>query len=262
MKQPSGRDLAEDYHVASRNLAVYKRHHSAHQIHYAPHVQQLMSTSNLVIADRPRVPLSRDLDLITMTVREAITTRTSGRDYGEDPLDPRTLATLLHLANGVRAAGEAAGRSWIQRNVPSSGNLGSIEVFPIVLRVDGIDPGIYHYDAVTHELVLLRSGAFAGWLRHEILFQIEFSQASVALVLTSAIGRLTAKYGPRGYRLGMLDTGHVSNNVYLACTALGLQVCATAGFIDERLDDALGLDGLEVASTLVILVGTASRTGS
>lgn len=82
--------------------------------------------------------------------------------------------------------------------------------------------------------------------------------AAVALVLTSAIGRLQAKYGTRGYRFGLFDVGHVSEDIYLAGTGLGLQVCATAGFIDEEVDRTLGLDGLERATMLVLLIGPAS----
>ena len=53
----------------------------------------------------------------------------------------------------------------------------------------------------------------------------------------------------------MLDVGHVSQNLYLVATAMGLQVCATAGFIDDAVDAALGLDDLDAASMLVVLVG-------
>jgi hypothetical protein len=36
---------------------------------------------------------------------------------------------------------------------------------------------------------------------------------------------------------------------------LGLEVCATAGFIDEEFDRALEVDGLDVATMLIILLG-------
>jgi nitroreductase len=67
--------------------------------------------------------------------------------------------------------------------------------------------------------------------------------------------RLQTKYGIRGYRFALLDVGHVSQNIYLVGTALGVQVCASAGFIDDTVDQALGLDGLDTASMLVVLVG-------
>jgi SagB-type dehydrogenase family enzyme len=155
----------------------------------------------------------------------------------------------------------------LRRNVTNSGNLGSVEVYPVILAVDGVDPGIYHFDSVHHDLALLHRGMFRTWLREVVFFQLEFADAAMALVLTSAFGRLKAKYGPRGYRLGLFDVGHVSENVYLIATGLGLEVCATAGFVDEVMDSTLGVDGLETATSLVVLVGPSpdpsrARSGS
>lgn len=58
----------------------------------------------------------------------------------------------------------------------------------------------------------------------------------------------TAKYGPRGYRLALFDVGHVSQNLNLCATALGLEVCAIAGFVDEAINSVLGLDGLQTGA--------------
>ena len=141
------------------------------------------------------------------------------------------------------------------RIVPNSGGLSSVEVYPVVMNITEIEPGIYHFDSVEHDLALLRAGQFRPWLEEIVLFQAELAAAAAALVLTSAVGRLQSKYGPRGYRLGLLDVGHVAQNCYLAATALGLRACATAGFIDAELDGALGVDGVEVSTMLVILLG-------
>src|SRR5262249_7012191 len=143
-----------------------------------------------------------------------------------------------------------------------SGNLGSVEIYPVIMNVAEVEPGIYHFDSVTHDLARLRGGQFATWLRERVFLQVEFSEAAAALILTAAIGRLTAKYGIRAYRLALLDVGHVSENIYLVSTGIGLEVCATAGFIDDELDSALGLDGLDDAALLVVLVGPGHASGS
>jgi SagB-type dehydrogenase family enzyme len=247
--------LAEEYHVASRNLADFKRIFKAYQAHYEPYVQELMRNAPLHLTDLPRVPLPPARPAVNMSVEEAITNRVSGRNYATTPLGGEQLAALLYLANAVRRSEAADGANWYQRNVPSSGNLGSIEIYPVIMNVAGMAPGIYHFDSVQHDLAQLRAGQFSTWLREYVFLQLEFSEAAVALVLTGAVARLTAKYGLRGYRMALLDAGHVSENIYLAATGLGLHVCATAGFIDDELDEALGLDGLETTTLIVLLVG-------
>jgi SagB-type dehydrogenase family enzyme len=193
-----------------------------------------------------------------MSIKDAIQSRSSGRDFAQRPLPFAELATLLRLANGVQATHSLGDQPvFYRRAAANSGGLGSVEIYPTALNVEGLPSGIYHFDTVRHELARLHRGDFRDWLREVIFFQLEFSRAAVALIITSAIGRLRAKYGQRGYRFALLDVGHVSENIYLVSTGLGLQVCATAGFIDDELDSALGLDGLNSASILVLLVGTS-----
>jgi SagB-type dehydrogenase family enzyme len=133
--------------------------------------------------------------------------------------------------------------------------LGSIEIYPVVVAVEGVAQGLYHYDSVGHRLVLLKAGNFRSWLRYCVFFQLEFSEAAVAFVLTSAFGRLGEKYGTRALRLGYLDAGFVAQNLILVATAMGLVQCPTAGFVDDELNDAVQIDGTEAATVLVVLVG-------
>lgn len=255
---PPGLAADEQYQVAIRNPSGSKRFAKAHETHYAPWVQRLVAEAPLHVAASERVALpDADPALLGMSVGQAVAARHSGRVYAPEPLGLLPFATLLGTAIGVRAPPGAAGG--IRRHVTNSGNLGSVEIYPVALAVQGVPPGLYHYDSVAHDLALLHRGAFRTWLRDLVLFQAEFAEAAAALVLTSAFGRLKAKYGPRGYKLGLFDVGHVSQNIYLIATALGLEVCATAGFIDERLDTVLGLDGLDSAASLVLLLGPPPR---
>ena len=248
--------LDESYHVSTRSNSFTKRCFKAHETHYSPWVQQLVADAPLHRDDLPRVALpAPSITSLQMPVSEALLRRRSGRLYGNEPLRADDVSTLLAMALGVHRSLTAGERTTYRRTVTNSGNLGSVEAYPIVLAVEDISPGIYHFDSVHHDLTLLKCGLYREWLRECVLFQLEFADAAMAIVLTSAFGRLKAKYGPRGYRLGLLDIGHVSQNVYLIATALGLAVCATAGFVDEELDTALGLDGLETTASLVLLIG-------
>lgn len=247
-------DLAEQYQVTTRNLGFTKRYSKAHEVHYSPWVQDLVTSAPFHLEDAPRAALPPpDLDLLRAPLGTVIGNRRSGRVYGDTPVPADCLSTLLYAANGVRPP--RRGAPPLSRNVTNAGNLGSVELYPIVMSVEGVSPGIYHYDSVGHDLGLVRDGRFGTWLREVVFYQVEFGDALVAVALSSAVGRLKAKYGPRGYRFAMFDVGHVSENIYLAATALGMPVCATAGFVDEELNRALALDGLDTCVSLVLLLG-------
>jgi SagB-type dehydrogenase family enzyme len=253
--------LDEHYHVSTRNNSFTKDCYKAHETHYSPWVQQLVADAPLHREDLSRVSLPEpSLDSLQMSVGEALARRRSGRVYGSEPLKAVDVSTLLAGALGVhRTLNASEQRITYRRTVTNSGNLGSVEAYPVVLAVDDVPPGIYHFDSIRHDLALLRGGFFREWLRELVLYQLEFADAAVAVVLTSAFGRLKAKYGPRGYRLGLLDVGHVSQNAYMIATALGFAVCATAGFVNEELETVLGLDGFETAASLVLLIGPNPR---
>lgn len=256
---PQFGDDAERYQTGSRNLGFTKRYSKAHETHYEPWVQTLVADAPLHLPEHHRVPLPPpDPQLLTMGIGEAVARRRSGRIYGDEALPQVQLSTLLYHAIGVRPPELSPQPLALSRNVTSAGNLGSVEAYPIVMRVEGITPGIYHYDSVAHDLALVAPGVFDTWLREVVFFQLEFADAAVALILTSAVGRLKAKYGPRGYRFALLDIGHVSQNIYLIATGLHLPVCATAGFVDEAVNAALHLDGLEACATLTLLLGAPS----
>ena len=220
--------IAAEFHVASRNQAAYKRNFKAHDVHSAPAIRKLVTDAPLRFEDRPRVLLPHRDEPVEGTVLDAIKRRASGRAYRGTPLPAGMLATMLRHANGVLASLDSPDGAFYRRAAANAGDLGSVEIYPIVFNVDGIDQGIYHFDSVSHDLTVVRRGRFADWFREVVVYQPEFAAASAALVLTSAVGRLQEKYGARGYRFGLLDVGHVSQNLYLVGAGLrstGLRDC-------------------------------------
>lgn len=250
----------EEFHVLTRNISVHKRFIKSHESSYSPVVLRLVAHAPLHLEGVHRVAIDKPHRRADMPLGEAMSARHSGRTFGTDPLPLEDLGSILLLANGVmRTTTIARDVVFYHRSTPNSGGLGCVEVFCIALSVKDLRPGIYHFDSVSHDLAMISDGDLRNWLRSCVLFQREFSSASVALVLVASLDRLSEKYGARGYRLALIDVGCVCENIYLVSTALGLQVCAAAGFVDSELDRALGIDGLERASMLVVLVGTAPK---
>lgn len=247
---------SDEFHAATRNTSTVKRFYKAHEIHYSAEVRELTASAPDALAVGSPTTLDGELIDPLMSLSEAIRTRSSERVFDRDALSSAGLRSLLFHACGIRKTTSLAdGTPVFRRNVANSGNLGSCEIFVIAHDVNSLLPGIYHYDSLAGTLGLLKEGRFRTWLREFVLYQTELAEAPLTIVLAGATGRLKQKYGDRGYRLALIDTGHVSQNLYLVATGLGLAITATAGFIDEELDRALDLDGLDYASLLVMAVG-------
>jgi SagB-type dehydrogenase family enzyme len=241
------------FHLATQNLSALRFMRSAHRIHYQSDVNALVDIGAAPLPGNNRcvLPPHDDLDLSFQNVLE---NRRSVREWSERPLSASNLSSLLRGSVGFKRAGSYS------RYVANSGNLGSVRAHVVAMSVEGITAGIYTYDSARHDLVLRMFGDYRHWIRTHVCFQREFADAAALFILEASIDRLHAKYGPRGYRLALLDIGHVSQNLYLISSALGLGACATAGFFEREVEAALNLDGVKNCALLVVGVGR-TRTG-
>lgn len=183
-----------------------------------------------------------------LSVARAIERRRSLRDYAGRSLTTAELSWLLHAATGITGPGGL-------RAAPSAGAQYPIETYVVVSRVEGLEPGIYHYAIADHALERVRRGTFAGDLVAAALGQEFLGQAPVVLVLAAIFGRLRWRYRERAYRYALLEAGHIGENVYLAAEAANLGACAVGAFFDDALNRLLEVDGTEEAALLLVPVG-------
>jgi SagB-type dehydrogenase family enzyme len=186
-----------------------------------------------------------------LSTEEALRTRRSSRVYGGAALTPAELSRLLFLTAGI-SAGEG---TRARRTAPSSGALYPIEVYPVVHRVDGLEPGVYHYDVAGHALEQLQPGDVRERVVRQGLMQEFLGECDVVLVLTVIFQRMRFKYQDRSYRYGLLEAGHLGQNAYLAATSMGVAACEVGAFLDDDVNDLLGVDGREEAAVCMLSIG-------
>jgi SagB-type dehydrogenase family enzyme len=201
----------------------------------------------------PNVGLDHGLDDGLATAR-AITTRRSIRAYAPTPMTLDELSRLLFLTSGITAGLHGNAR----RAAPSSGALYPIEVYPVVHRVDGVEPGVYHYAYREHALEQVRLGDFRAHVVEQGIAQEFLGECGVVLFVTMILQRMRPKYQDRSYRYGLLEAGHVGENAYLAATSMGLGACGIGAFMDDAINEMLGVDGVEEAAVYMLAAGKVS----
>ncbi len=185
--------------------------------------------------------------------------RRSRRDYAGVPIKREDFAALLHTACGVTDTMPWEGRELKLRAYPSSGALYAVEIYPVVLCVDGLDPGVYHYVPGESTLEAVRPDAGQDAIVAAAL-PVERQMVSGAAVMICLVGefrRHERKYGEGGYRMMVAEAGHISQNLVLAATALGLAARPFGGVFDRLMNRALGLEEAEEQFLLSVLVGHA-----
>jgi SagB-type dehydrogenase family enzyme len=188
---------------------------------------------------------------------EAIKKRESRRDMSGSCLSLKEISIILEYGCGItRRAENGNGR----RAYPSAGARYPLETYVLVIGEgddNGIKKGLYHYDLLNHQLDILPA-FFNEVNKIESLASYEFVQKSSILVFFSAVfERTQMKYGQRGYRFILQESGHIGQNIYLICEALGLKCCSLGGFriSDKEIEKLLDIDGVTESVVYAMAIG-------
>lgn len=175
---------------------------------------------------------------IPTSLKKVLDARSSQRSTGaHTPLDSATIGSLITYAVGIKKNKPKPQT----RYYPSAGARYPLEIYVIPNHVTGLTRrSVYHYN-VRGDYFEVRSVAATD--RLDQCFQQKFvAQSDAVIVITGIFKRTTMKYGERGYRYALIESGHVGQNLYLLAAAMGIQICGICGFFDSNLNSYLHLD--------------------
>ncbi|UCF88143.1 MAG: SagB/ThcOx family dehydrogenase [bacterium] len=208
----------------------------------------------------PRTPLTAPSeftgDIGRADLFEAIVHRESRRHYLPEPLSLTELSFLLYCTQGVR---QRPHPSVSLRTVPSAGARHSLETYLLVRNVDGVGPGLYRYLPLEHELLFLNEVQDMESKVSLACFGQQFvGDGAVTFVWATICYRMEWRYGPLAHRVILMDVGHVCQNLYLACEAIGAGTCGVAAYDQQEVDALIGVDGEEEFAVYLAPVGKIS----
>jgi SagB-type dehydrogenase family enzyme len=200
-----------------------------------------------------RLPDRESWSIPSCDLQSAIAARESRRRFTTEPLSLAELAFLLWATQGVRAELHEAA---VLRTVPSAGCRHPFETYLAVMNVEGLEPGIYRYLPLDHSLVFEREiENLPAHLTAAARGQSFTGQAAATFIWTAVPARTEWRYGEASYKVIALDAGHLCQNLYLACEAIGAGTCAIAAYNQDLLDYLLGVDGGEEFGIYMAPVG-------
>lgn len=184
---------------------------------------------------------------------DAITNRKSHRRFNGASLSLTELAFLLWSTQGIKkelAPGTAL------RTVPSAGCRHPFETYLLISNVDELEVGVYRYLPIEHALVLERKDEdLVEKLPPATLGQTFSAAAPVTFAWAVIPYRTEWRYTTAAHRVILMDVGHVCQNLYLACEAVGCGTCAIAAYHQDLMDQLLGVDGKDEFTIYLAPVG-------
>jgi SagB-type dehydrogenase family enzyme len=194
----------------------------------------------------------KDFTVGKITLIDAMRMRKSHRRFTDASLTLEELAFLLWATQGIRELVQD-GRVSL-RTVPSGGSRHSFETYLCVQGVQGLTPGLYRYLPVEHKLCFLRAEPELYQRVNDATNNQNYGGAAV-FIWTTIPYRTDWRYSFLSSKLIALDAGHVCQNLYLACAAIGAGTCALDAYDQDKMDAVLGVDGKDEFAIYVATVG-------
>lgn len=205
-------------------------------------------------------------------LEDVLQNRRSSWRFAEEGCTIRELELLLQYAGGVTKhekiqspEGEFELR---KRAYPSGGALYPIQMYVHAENVVGLPNGLYKYSSFHSCLYQWQNEAmqpgkptlaeltYGTDPDHNPLDPYEnYAQASFFIFLTADVQHVFDKYGARGYRLALLEAGHLAQNLFLVGEALSLSSVPLAGFYDERVHQFLEIEGMHEMALYMLPFG-------
>jgi SagB-type dehydrogenase family enzyme len=192
--------------------------------------------------------------------------RRSVRETSDACIPLRCVSDILFSGMGITGFVQNAVATLPLSMTPSGGGRNPFEAYLFARKVDGLEPGIYHYSAVDHTLGRI-AGALPDRLSQIVGNQDWADEMSCIIVLAAFFERTMWKYDdPNAYRVVLIEAGHIGQNMLLVTTEKGLCACPTAALSHEPLFELLELPSrITCAPVYAIAIGApvvASESGN
>ncbi len=154
----------------------------------------------------------------------------------------------------------------LKKTSPSGGAMHAVEAYPLILNVEGIATGLYHYNVERHALYRLKTldpDAATELADAATSGQSFFKTANMLVFLTARFYRHNWKYRKhkKSYRSVLMGAAHMSQTFYLLCTEMKLGNVFSAALNDELVEKTLGLDFIEEGVVGALGCGVLKSSG-
>lgn len=183
----------------------------------------------------------------TVSVEEALSKRRSHRSFIDEKISAEDISQILWAAYGItKPLPERPGMKGGLRTAPSAGATYPLQLYVLIGKVSGIEPGVYKYVPQGHRIIRVIDRDVKSSLASAALGQEMIKIAPACLFYSADFSITTGRYGDRGReRYVCMDLGHSAENVYLQAEALHLGTCAVGAFNDAEVRAVMQLPANE-----------------
>lgn len=257
-------DLEEDvgwlFYENTKVKRIYKKYYGVHlaNITQSPYFVQRMLVPFKVynVKDYKELEIPK---LPNKSIGRLIKNRESIHSTEEHYINFKILSGIVHYSYGILSKkrvkiidewSNEIDTYLYKRPIPSAGALYPLEIYILSLRVEKLEPGIYHYNPFESRFERISEKIKLRVLEEqvfEIFTGLPESPWSAGIVISAIPNRQLIKYFNRSFRYIFIEAGHLAQTICLLATGYGFGVLPIGGYYDNELIELLKLDeGYEI----------------
>ncbi|MWV45650.1 SagB/ThcOx family dehydrogenase [Paenibacillus sp. HJL G12] len=164
------------------------------------------------------------------------------------------VSALLTWSAGVRDIHRHMGSQGTEevitmRTYPSGGAMYSIKLYMYIRNVEGLEDGVYYYAPLQKELYRYGDAISMEQLERMLPMTLYKTDArssmlegvSILLFFIADLQYSFKKYGRLSYKLSLIESGHIAQNIQLVSTALKKHTLPICGFFADKVEELLQL---------------------
>lgn len=220
----------------------------------APHSVKPHCYDNHII----NLPEASDCKVSERDLLKIIENRRSIRKFSKESLTIEELSYLLWATSKVQKLMPNGMNTF--RPAPSGGGAHPFETYLIINDVEGIEPGIYRYRPMEHQLsfikTLMNPEEEINTATPKQPFAPNFVSKSAVIFIWSCIPyRAEYKFDLTAHKKILIDVGHLCQNLYLAGESIDCGTCAIGIYDQELVDSMIQVDGQDEFTVYLAAVG-------
>lgn len=170
-----------------------------------------------------------------------------------------SIAQVSLLSNGILKRGEhGTGRVIYYRAAGGTGARYHLELYFVTGDLEGLDAGVYQYDAQAHTLRLLRAGDYRAHVVAASGDEHSLAAAPAIMAVTSTFWRNAWRYQGRAYRHAFWDLGTTLANILAVSASQEIATNLVMGFADDEVNRLLGVDGVRESTLALLALGVGA----
>lgn len=176
------------------------------------------------------------------SLSNALFNRKSADKFSEKVVSFDILSFLLKLSAGIKPAKNI---NPAKRFYPSGGGLHSLRIYVDIKKIDGIEAGIYLFNPLEETVDLISkdiSEQDRVKLHCHMLQDTEMKNYSFEIFLAVKPGIVLRKYGEHGWKIILMEAGHIAQNFLLVGAACDIKFRPWSAFDLEAFEKMLRTD--------------------